>query len=109
MDIVFLVQGSSPEPYKLLFRRGAANLTARCNCQAGISGMACKHRIRILHGDPEGVVSPNVDQVPLVASWLSGSDVEIVLNELQAAVARLEQAKLEVSAFKKALARSLAD
>ena len=64
--VSFLVQGSAPEPYHVLFRRNGANLSAYCTCPAGENGMHCKHRIRILQGLAEGIVSENVADVQKV-------------------------------------------
>lgn len=71
--------------------------------------MACKHRIRILRGDSEGVISQNVAEVAIVASWLAGTDVDVAMKQLLEAEMRLEQAKHDVSAFKHKLARTLLD
>jgi hypothetical protein len=65
--------------------------------------------MRILLSDPEGIVSPNVDDVKRVASWLTGTDVEEAMRELADAEARFEAAKREVSGYKKKLARKLLD
>jgi hypothetical protein len=64
----FLVQGSAAEPYVISFRRrDAKNISAYCTCPAGESGMSCKHRIRILRGLIEGIVSSNSADVTVVA------------------------------------------
>ncbi|MGH8529232.1 MAG: SWIM zinc finger family protein [Nevskiales bacterium] len=94
--IEFLVQGSAAEPYKVSFQRVDQHLAAFCTCQAGKSGQYCKHRLSILNGSAEGVVSANNHQVGVVASWLPGSD-------LQAALADVEHAEGEFNRTKKAL------
>ena len=109
-ELCFAVQGSAPEPYEVRFiRRQNGNLTAYCTCAAGLVGQYCKHRFRILAGDPEGVVSTNLQQVSIVANWLPGTDVQEALDELAAAEARLADAKRLVSAAKKALAAAMKD
>lgn len=105
----FLVQGSSPEPYVVSFRKNGNNLTALCSCPAGENGMYCKHRFRILAGSTEGIVSDNIQDVEIVKSWVKGSDVEKALNELHQAESDLEKMKNKVSALKKKLARTLID
>jgi hypothetical protein len=63
----FLVKGSAPEPYVVSFlRRDAKNISASCTCRAGESSMSCKHRIRILRGLVEGIVSDNATDVSSV-------------------------------------------
>ena len=56
--------------------------SAYCTCPAGEEGMHCKHRIRILQGSTEGIVSPNERDVAVVAGWLVGTDVEVALRRV---------------------------
>lgn len=108
-EIKFLVQGSAPEPYLIVFRKNGNNLTGLCNCPAGENGMYCKHRFRILAGSNEGIVSDNINDVDIVKNWVKGSDVEKALDEMHQAEADLEKMKKKVSALKKKLARTLID
>lgn len=103
----FLVQGSAVEPYRVSFRRDGVNLSGYCTCPAGENGMFCKHRIRILHGLVEAIVSDNSAEVSTVASWLAGTDVETALNAVTRLEKEAERIKSELSAAKKALARCL--
>jgi hypothetical protein len=108
-EMEFLVQGSSPEPYTVIFQRAGTNLTATCTCPAGVVGQYCKHRIRIMAGDATGIVSPNIAAVPEITKWVKGTDVERALKELHIAEQQLEAAQKHVSNCKKRLARSLRD
>ena len=103
----FLVQGSAPEPYHVLFQKNGTNLTATCTCPAGEIGQYCKHRLRILAGETTGIISDNAASVPEVQSWLPGSDVEAAFSELDKAELELDAAKKKVSICKKRLAKSL--
>ena len=106
----FLVQGSAPEPYVVSFRRrDAKNISAYCTCPAGESGMACKHRIRILHGLLDGIVSNNTADVSTVSGWLAGSDVETALRTIDGLEKEADRIKRALSAAKKALAQCLLD
>lgn len=105
--ITFLVQGSAPEPYQVLFEKLETNISARCTCPAGRSNTQCKHRVRILRGNSDGIVSGNENQVSEVSSWLTGSDVETALNELDLAEVEFEKAKLLLSEAKKKVAKAL--
>jgi len=106
-EIIFKIQGSAPETYVTTFKKDGANFTATCTCPAGEVGQYCKHRIRIIEGSVEGIVSRNEEEVKRVVSWLPGTDVEKALSEVRAAEGRLEAAKKELSALKKKLARVL--
>lgn len=108
-EIGFRVQGSAPEPYKVVFKKDGNNLTGRCSCPAGINGMYCKHRFNILNGCTDAVVSENVKEVKVVASWLSGSDVEKAIMMVKKAEQAFIDAKKELSNCKKGLARAMRD
>jgi uncharacterized Zn finger protein len=107
--VEFLVQGSAVEPYRVLFRRDGMNLSAYCTCPAGENGMYCKHRIRILQGLVEAVVSSNTKDVSTVAGWLAGTDVENALRNVISLEKEAERIKNALSAAKKALAKCLLD
>jgi uncharacterized Zn finger protein len=109
-SIAFLVQGSAPEPYEVLFRRRPdANLSAYCNCPAGENGMHCKHRIRILQGLVDGIVSKNLADVQEIVKWLPGTDVEENLRTVLTLEKEADRIKTALSAAKHALARCLLD
>lgn len=108
-DICFLVQGSAEEPYKVTFKKNGNNLSAYCTCPAGENGQYCKHRFRILDGCGDGIVSGNKDEVMIVKSWLSGTDVEAALNEVAEKERVLEKIKQDLSVAKKRLARIMKD
>lgn len=105
--IVFQVHGSAPDPYTTTFTKMDSNLTAHCTCPAGAVGQYCKHRLRILQGSAEGIVSGNQDEVKTVQSWLPGSDVEIALNDIQEAEQAHEESKKLLDLAKRKLARAL--
>jgi len=109
MEIKFLVQGSSDEPYEVRFYKNGNNLSAYCSCTAGINGTYCKHRINILNTDTKAIVSDNVKDVEVIQAWLPGTDVDAALIEIKAAELELAEAKRKVTATKKALALAMRD
>jgi SWIM zinc finger len=109
-EIGFDVQGSAPEPYRVTFvRKSQTNLAAYCTCPAGINGQYCKHRFAILDGVEAGVVSPNVDAVKTVQSWLSGTDVEKALGRVREIEKEADRIKKELSLAKHELAKAMRD
>ena len=106
-QIVFLVKGSSTDPYEVTFIKDGASLTAICTCPAGTYGNFCKHRISILDGSTKSVSSDNVDQVAMVAGWLSGTDVGTALSELRDAEKIDDPEKKVLNAAKRKLARAM--
>ena len=71
--------------------------------------MACKHRVRILRGLIEGIVSKNTADVTTVAGWLAGSDVDTALRTIDELEREAERIKKALTAAKKALAQCLLD
>ncbi|NNM70193.1 MAG: hypothetical protein HKM00_09580 [Gallionella sp.] len=102
--IKFSVQGSAPIPYEVKFHKLGNKLSAFCTCSAGENGQHCKHRIQILQGSDQGIVSGNNSQVPTVAAWLIGTNLEAALNAEIIAERDLVQAKNALSIAKKNLA-----
>lgn len=108
--ILFLVQGSAPEPYNVVFRRrDPQNLSAYCTCPAGENGMYCKHRIRILQGLVDGIVSENVEEVQRVVDWVVGTDVEQALRAVCDLEQEMDRLKKTLSHAKYSLARCFLD
>ncbi|WP_183031712.1 hypothetical protein [Cupriavidus sp. UME77] len=105
--IEFSIQGSAQDPYRVTFQRVGPNITANCTCPAGDNGKSCKHRISILDGLTEGIVSGNSAQVATVASWLPGSNIAAALAAVTEAEAAAERAKAEVARAKKRLGTAL--
>ena len=108
-QIEFNVQGSSPEPYNVIFRKDGNNLTALCDCPAGMNRLYCKHRFNILNGIADGIVSENAEQVNIVEGWLSGTDVDEAMHEVKIAEKNLDDAKKHLAKLKKKLARTMHD
>jgi len=106
--IVFLIQGSSENPYKVTFTfNSQGNLNAFCTCPAGQKGQYCKHRMSILRGDGKAIVSGNQNDIVVVRDWLTGSDVEMAIHDLGEAEAAAEEANKQLSKAKKALATAM--
>lgn len=106
--IKFLVQGSEKEPYEIIFDKEGDRVTATCSCPAGIkgpTGQCCKHRIGILRGDTDEIVSANIEDVNIVQGWIAGKDIEIEVHKLAEGEAELERTRRKVAAAKKGLAK----
>lgn len=99
--ITFMVQGSSAQPYEVIFTKGEDAPVATCSCKAALMGQICKHRIRIIEGNSEGVISENIDEIPIVLDWVFGSSLAETLAVLAIAETELEQAKKRVTEAKK--------
>jgi uncharacterized Zn finger protein len=103
----FQIQGSADDPYDVSFERTGNNLRAACTCSAGKNGTHCKHRINLLNGVVDGLVSENLMEVNALKELLTGSDVEAAMAILSNAEEKLASVKREVSKAKKQLAASM--
>ena len=105
--LVFLVKGSSADPYEVTFIKDGSSLTAICTCPAGTYGNLCKHRISILGGITKSISSDNVDQAVTVVGWLPGTDVEAALSEMREAEKIADPEKKALNAAKRKLAHAM--
>jgi hypothetical protein len=106
-EIIFLVQGSEREPYRVSFKRQGGSLAADCTCQAALNGLHCKHRLNILVGETANVVSDNENDVAVVRSWLKGTELESLIAKVSETERAVEKKKKELANLKKKLARTL--
>jgi uncharacterized Zn finger protein len=104
-QVEFFVQGSAPEPYRVTFIHKGSALSAYCTCPAGENGQYCKHRVGILQGNTQGIVSDNISEASVVSSWLPGTDLEAAMNEVKRLEAEAETLKKRLLVAKKALAK----
>ncbi len=103
----FLVKGSAESPYEVIFQKDGARLSASCTCAAGGMGQSCKHRLSLLEGNADGVVSDNVFEIGVISTWLSGSTIANAMAEVAAADRDLERAKKAVVKARKNLAAAM--
>ena len=106
-EMRFLVKGSQSDPYEVVFRKIGTSFSAWCTCTAGQNGQYCKHRFAIMDGLSKGVVSENSDEVMIVESWVPGTDVGRIWDELKSAETELAEMKRRVSSLKKGLAKAM--
>lgn len=62
-----------------------------------------------MKGIRDGIVSPNMADVDKVKTWLSGTDIEKAMKEVDQKEELLEIVKKELAIAKKKLARSMRD
>ena len=80
-----------------------------CTCPAGLNGQYCKHRFRILDGDSTGIISNNLEDVKTVASWMTGSDIEVAIKRVKELELNLRKIEAEMSMLKKQVAKAMRD
>jgi hypothetical protein len=106
-QLSFLVQGSSDTPYQVTFHRQGGSISAKCSCPAGLNRQLCKHRMSILSGSNQSVVSGNPQDISTVVSWLPGSNIERAWMDVQRLENDLNRVKVNLAAAKKRLCKSM--
>jgi hypothetical protein len=102
----FFVQGSSSEPYAVRILKIGERVFATCTCMAGVMRQLCKHRIRIMQGDSQGVISGNLEEVRKMPSLLEGTIVPAAIREIDRLEEEVEEAKRALLRAKESLAKS---
>lgn len=106
--LVFLVQGSQIEPYRVTFEKVSdTNLNAYCTCPAGDNGQYCKHRFGLMNGEVKALVSGNGHELPTLAAMLAGSDIETAYQRVIDAERIADAAKKQLAKAKKDLAGAM--
>lgn len=78
--VSFVVAGSKGNTYNVDFIRRENNLTAFCDCRAGISRIQCKHRVNLLMGDVTGLLEGQENLAKLKELFV-GTDVEKAFDD----------------------------
>ena len=107
MNYRFKIQGSSDLPYDVAFERTGDNLRASCSCPAGQNGTHCKHRLNLLNGVVDDLVSENINEVSHLKGLLETTDVQAAMTLLTEAEKRFVAVKREVAKAKKQLAAAM--
>lgn len=106
-SVQFLVRGSKPHPYEVLFSRDERRVSATCTCMAGMEALSiCKHRMAILAGETENIVSDNHAQALVVSDWISDSQLPDQLSAVKAAQFGVDEADNALAQAKKELAEA---
>jgi uncharacterized Zn finger protein len=106
-ELVFMVAGSSGNPYSVKFKREGRRLIAQCTCEAGRRQIYCKHRFSLMGGVRDGVLSENVADVRRLNEMMRGTDAEAAYQAVLLAEDVYEKAKIGLSAAKKTLAAAM--
>lgn len=107
-ELKFRVLGPKKKTVEVLFRKNGDNLTALCSCDTGKEGI-CQHRINILSGSTDGIISRNPEDVEKVTSWIAGTDVGLALHQVLHATVRMQNVTEDFNAARKQLAKALQD
>jgi uncharacterized Zn finger protein len=105
--LVFEVQGSGADPYTIVATRAGGRFWITCTCPAGENGSHCKHRVALLAGVVDTLVSENPEEVARLPAMMEGTSLPALLAEFNTASDELEAAKRKMDKLKKRLNRAL--
>ncbi|MEO5348397.1 MAG: hypothetical protein H7836_01960 [Magnetococcus sp. YQC-3] len=87
VEIRFQVRGKNNKSghnnklHEVVFIKAGEKIMAHCSCTKGVDAI-CQHRINILYGSTQDIISKNADEVKTVASWIGGTDIALALHEM---------------------------
>lgn len=105
--IVFTVLGSSGSHYETTFEKAGTNVRAFCTCEAGKKGIYCKHRFSLMNGEFDKIISPNKDDLQILANMLHGTELERCYVAFLQAEKEHQATKRRLDAIKKALSQAM--
>lgn len=93
--------------YVVEFLLESGKLHVYCECPAGVIGKWCKHKMRLVSGDINGVLGNfgAADMVE-VLGWIKNSGFPQLLDEMKSAEDEMHVAKTKMDNAKKALERA---
>jgi hypothetical protein len=106
--ITFKVTSSSGEPYNIQFKFSDNQFTVFCNCQAGIFGKLCKHKIGLLDGDPS-LLLDKIDQekLELVHDLVNKSKYREIISSYNILKKETEEAQKKEKRLKEQIEHAL--
>jgi uncharacterized Zn finger protein len=105
--IIFTVLGSSGDHYRVTFEKAGQNVHAFCTCEAGKNGIYCKHRIWLMNGEFDKLISKNDSDLQALKDMMRGTVLERCYIDLVEAEEEFQATKRRLDSKKKALARAM--
>ena len=105
--IEYQVQGSAADPYNITISKEGNKLQCICDCPAGTMSTHCKHWMGVFEGTKQKYINLPKEKILEIQSWLTGSDLEDILNEFIEIKNEEERVKREFSSRKKTVLKKL--
>jgi len=106
--IILSAKSSSGDSYDVTFVKKNETLSVSCDCQAGVYGKLCKHKLRLLLGDESMLYDPDqVCDLTIIRQWVIQSEYDKFLSEYTATIDAIEEAKRIEIAIRHKLERVL--
>ena len=107
--VEILAKSSSSEtPYTVECYLGENKISVHCSCPAGDNRLLCKHVRKIVSGDESILYDRNQKrEIEEIRNHLSGTEILLLLSELDKHESLLEEAKRNIEKAKKNLSKSI--
>ncbi len=103
----FSVTGSTGNDYEINALREGDRFVMTCNCEAGIFGTHCKHRIALLDGDYSALRSENTNDIDHLRAMFQGTEAENYYHALVELESQRNSLAKKIKDAKRAFARSI--
>jgi hypothetical protein len=108
MEITLQVKSSSGDFYDVIFIIAEERCIVKCNCQAGIYGQICKHKLTLLSGDKSLLFDgEQVDKFNNLQELLKETKIKELSYKLISIKREIEEKKKEESRIKKLIEREI--
>lgn len=94
----FEVEGSQGDAYDINVEevdRGIILMT--CNCKAALEDRMCHHRLDLLYGEVDALISENASDLIVLREMIRGSLIETALTKIAEAQALTDNAKTKAA------------
>jgi uncharacterized Zn finger protein len=104
----FICASSSGEGnYNIVAYQTENGVRLSCDCQAGVNGMMCKHRLAVMTGSTNKFSRCRPEDIASLKLMLDGHPCWSIMDAIKGLEAEAERVKKAIAAEKKGLARSL--
>jgi hypothetical protein len=108
-EIDLLAKSSSMEPHCVTFTFLAGRLSVHCNCEAGIYGKLCKHKVRLLSGDESMLFAKDMKaDLAMIQEWVKQTDFPEMVKAFREAETSVEEAQRALKKQRAALEAAMA-
>lgn len=104
---IFQYVSPAPTPYEVVVVHENDVVTLTCTCDAGLQGDLCKHRLNLLAGSREGILSDNAAEAKRIPTLVEQSNLAGLLREWQDAQKQAALAEQRANEIKKRIAALL--
>jgi hypothetical protein len=100
--VVYVLSSDGVTQYAIKGLLDNTKLKLYCECQSGVMGKFCKHRIELIEGDLKNIgAKTNKSSLDILLEWIRVSNFPLVVRELREFESAEIKAKSNVTAFKK--------